>query len=307
MNFRLTFWSGSRKVITITVAAIILVAVGSLVTSSHKSNPYTSAAVLNYEKNCNKSPATPSGSHGGYLKGWDSGDGSPQTTVAEVACSNLDSAGAFGTTLYVVGSSSNVPSAKSELNSGLSGGSKYCFLVGDDWIVTLSNTDGMGSNDLPYSSDAQAVQSFMGGRIEGACDGAEVIATTTTTTFMARQATTTTVQSKIDAALLSCPSMPSQASLITAIKAAVPEIYGFAYSAALVSIYEPQISTTSKCWGKGALDPAHPYSTDPKEQFQGVAVILHYVNGKWKLVDYGTDLSGTVAPTSPYYVPPGAF
>ena len=124
---------------------------------------------------------------------------------------------------------------------------------------------------------------------------------------MARQATSTTVQSKIDAALLSCPSMPSQASLIAAFKAAVSEIYGFAYSAALVSIYEPQISTTSKCWGTGALGMAYPYSTDPKEQFQGCRVYFHYVNGKWKLVVYGTAPSGIVDPTSPGYIPPGAF
>jgi hypothetical protein len=306
MNFRLTYWSGSRKVITITAAAIILVAIGLLATGANKSNPYASAAVLSYEKNCNSSPATPSGSQGGYLKGWDSGDGSPQTTVAEVSCSNLDSAGAFGTTLYVVGSSSNVSTAKSELNSGLSGGSKYCFLVGDDWIVTLSNTDGMGSNDLPFSSDAQSVQSFMGGRIEGACGGAEVKETVTTTTSMAHQVTTT-VQSKIDAALLACNSSPSQASLISGMKAVVPEIYGFAYSASVVSISDPQLSKTSKCWGRGGLGPAHPYSTDPKEQFQGCGVTLHYVNGRWKLVRYGTGPPGNVAPTSPYYVPPGAF
>ncbi len=110
-----------------------------------------------------------------------------------------------------------------------------------------------------------------------------------------------------DKYLLSCPFVPTRASLIAAIESEIPQLIGTTGPA----IINGGLSKASSCWGVGAVAPADMSSNPPvDEQWQGYEIIMHFTNHAWKFVTMGTALGwgycGTndqTPPSSRYYVP----
>lgn len=105
---------------------------------------------------------------------------------------------------------------------------------------------------------------------------------------------------------LECSSHLSLSSLRTRMPSVLKEVIGESTPAK----YSVAFSPASKCWGVTSASPVDfSVTAPPNQQWQGFTAYLHAVNGKWKLVTYGTAFGGICTqnpypkPGSEWYVP----